>query len=166
MKSKPLVPAIRRAHGIISKVQSVSLTGYDPKRVVKMFERGGQMGWSVPEIAAKLGVTESRLRRWIKRYPATSRGYQKGIDLRAMEIESALVKNAVGYKVVERNVKRRKGPEGDSMETSVTYRHVGGSVAAQKLFLERRKKSRWGTEGQEKGKMQLQLVIDASDENL
>lgn len=161
-----LVPAVRKIQVAIPTIGSTSLTGYDPVRVRKIMKLGGEQGWSISTCAVKLGVTERRLRRWMSLHHAVVRAYQKGIDLRGIEVENSLVKVALGYNLEERSVKTRTGPEGDSEEVTTTVKHVPPSVAAQKMFLERRVPKRWRAKEEGQGKMNLQLVIDSTDEKL
>lgn len=131
-------------------------------RMVELFERFGLEGLSVREISDKLGGSGSSLMR---RYPALKGAYQRGIDCRTIDVESSLLKRALGYRESVRKVVHRSNNEGCSEEV-VTEEEVifPPDVAAMRLFLKGRESIRY--RGDDDGKVGVTININGADAKL
>lgn len=93
-------------------------------------------GLTGKQIAHNIGVDESTLCKWQRRYPAISQALKKGREVVDREVENALLKRALGYDYVE--TKTEVFPDG-TMKTTDTTKHVQGDTTAQIFWLQNRK---------------------------
>lgn len=58
-------------------------------------------GYTFQDIANKIGVSESTLKMWRKKYPEINEALRKGREIIDYKVENALLKSALGYKTKE-----------------------------------------------------------------
>lgn len=98
-------------------------------------------GLNLEEIAAKMGVGLSTLRRWRKKYPQMEDALQRGSDAADVAVESALFKRAVGY--VTEEVTRQLDKSGELVVVKVVQKCVEPNVTAQLFWLKNRRPDLW-----------------------
>jgi len=103
-------------------------------------------GWSreglnLEEIAVKMGVGLSTLRRWRKKYPSLEEALQRGRDAADIAVESALFKRAVGY--VAEEVTKQLDKSGELVVVKVVQKMVEPNVTAQLFWLKNRRPDLW-----------------------
>lgn len=100
-------------------------------------------GLSDKQIAHNIGITQTTLYEWQKRFPELSEALKKGKEVVDREVENAMLKRALGYdyeEVVQRPVVVDK--ETGETEMRVVQRvnkHVAPDVTAQIFWLKNRK---------------------------
>lgn len=92
-------------------------------------------------MAGRMGIDESTLRKWKKRFPEIREALEKGGDVVDFEVEAALLRKALGYESTERKVE--VSPKGERKETETT-KQVAPDVSAISLWLKKRKPKTWG----------------------
>jgi transposase-like protein len=131
------------------------------------------------KLAKALGVHDSTVKKWKRDYPEFKEQVLKGKDeFDSREVESSLLKRALGYKYDEVRKEeitlvmgRGKGKiELPAIKTTTTTKQVAPDVVAQIFYLKNRQPERWKDMRQEitKGTMEHKHkhevpVIDTSD---
>lgn len=98
-------------------------------------------GRTEDEIAERIGVSQTTLQSWKKRFPELSRAMAADKEVTDLQVENALLKKALGYESVERKVEVSAKGERKEVETT---KQVGPDVSAISLWLKRRRPERWG----------------------
>lgn len=91
------------------------------------------------DIARRMGVDPSTLRRWRDRYPALNQALCQAQDLDS-QVEGALLRRALGYSVTE--VKRVDNGK-DAVSVTETVKHVPPDTTALFFWLKNRQPQRW-----------------------
>lgn len=96
-------------------------------------------GLTEEQIALQCGVTRTTLSRWKHKHPEVAQALRKGKEIVDRQVESALLKRALGYDYTEVTVQEgRKG----TIRREIT-RHEPGSVRAQMFWLTNRQPNKW-----------------------
>lgn len=120
-------------------------------------------------MAAKVGISYSTFKEWIKRFPAISASLKKGKAPVDTEVENALLKRALGYDYVETVTEytyseTEKDADGNPKKilksTRTVTKHVAGEVGAQAFWLKNRRPDRW------REKREETIVATAADFSL
>lgn len=98
-------------------------------------------GQTEEEIAKRIGISQSTLRSWRKRFPELNRVLTTDREVTDLQVEQALLRKALGYESVERKVEVSAKGERKEVETT---KQVGPDVSAISLWLKRRRPERWG----------------------
>lgn len=110
--------------------------------LVQCFVRDGM---TQEQIADVLGVNHTTLRQWKMKYPELQEAFKKGKQLVDYEVENALLKAALGYKL--KSTKVIVGPLGKDgnreVRTEDTESEVGPNVTACLAWLNNRKPDTW-----------------------
>lgn len=101
-------------------------------------------GYTLGEIANKIGVTYKSLKEWKTIYPEIDKALSKGKELVDYEVENALLKTALGYKKKEVKVTTLLR-YGKVVETTkeVTETEQAPNVTAIQTWLYNRQKEKW-----------------------
>lgn len=92
------------------------------------------------EIAQAFGVAESTLYEWKHRYPDFSEAMKPGKELADDRVERALFNRAVGYSFDSEKIMQF---EGDPVRVPCVE-HVPPDVTAARIWLENRRRDKWG----------------------
>ena len=66
-----------------------------------LIESWARDGYTVEDIATRIGVVQQTLRSWMNKYPEIKRAVNNGRELVDYKVENALLKAALGYKTKE-----------------------------------------------------------------
>lgn len=124
---------------------------------------------AVSALARLCNINPTVCAKWLEKYPDFRKAFETGINTKAMEVEAALVKRALGYEyttVVNRTeVDKVTGHKRKVKEVKTC--HVPGDVAAQRIFLENRRTKRWTkSRGVPTKSMNVEIKLDATDDGL
>lgn len=100
-------------------------------------------GMSEEEIARRLDISPATLRSWKRKSPALARALETDAEVTDHQVESALLKKALGYE--SREVKVERNAKGECKEVETT-KQVGPDMSAISLWLKKRRPERWGDE--------------------
>lgn len=132
-------------------------------RLVGLFEDYGSQGLTSREISRMMGGKNTATRVMAK-FPELRLAYQRGIDGRTIDAEAALLKRATGFTVTtkKRSTRNYKGMEEvTETEDDVYY---PPDVAAIKLMLMNRERSRYSEDGE--NKPSVTIVFNDADKAL
>ena len=92
------------------------------------------------QIAANMGVAERTFTEWIARFPAITAALKKGKEPVDIQVENALLKNALGYDYEETTteIEELAGGKVKKHVRKVT-KHMPGDTTAQIFWLKNRK---------------------------
>lgn len=93
-------------------------------------------GLTDEQIARNMGIRRETLIDWKKKYPNISNTLKRGKEVVDYEVENALLKKALGYKVKEQKLNK----DGKIIEVE---KEVPGDVTAQIFWLKNRKPDKW-----------------------
>lgn len=103
------------------------------------------------DIAKNMGITQSTLYDWKKKYPAFSEALKRGKEVVDIIVENALLKRALGYSYKETTrelvVNKSTGVSGLKI-TKVVEKEVVPDVTAQIFWLKNRKPADWRDKSQ------------------
>lgn len=100
-------------------------------------------GSTVAQIASRIGVTVSTLRRWRATHVEIARALDEADDLATTKVEAALYRRALGFDTEETTTTITEGPLGTTEQTKVVVRHVAPDVKAATFWLKNRAPDRW-----------------------
>lgn len=106
-----------------------------PEGLIKL-EGWARDGLTDEQIAKNMGIRRETLIDWKKKHPNISNTLKKGKEVVDYEVENALLKKALGYKVKEQKALN----DGRIIEIE---REVPGDVTAQIFWLKNRKPETW-----------------------
>ena len=110
-----------------------------PEGLLKI-EGWARDGLTDEQIALNIGISRSTLNTWKDRYSDISDTLKRGKDIVDRQVESALLRRALGYEYEE--VKKKF--EGDVLiEKTVTKKEVIPDTTAQIFWLKNRKPDKW-----------------------
>lgn len=123
---------------------------------LKRVESWARDGLTDKQIAANIGISETSLKTWKKRFSAISDALKKGKEPVDFEVENALLKRAKGYEVTEDEtvykVSGTRTDENGKIVPILDYkgakvirrkRHVPPDTAALIFWLKNRKPEQW-----------------------
>ena len=96
-------------------------------------------GLTDKQIAHNIGITDTTLYEWKKRFPAFTETLKKGKEVIDRQVENALLKRALGYAYDE--VTEEESEQG--FKRKVTTKHVVPDTTAQIFWLKNRKPAEW-----------------------
>lgn len=99
-------------------------------------------GLSDKQIAHNIGITQTTLYEWQKRFPELSEALKKGKEVVDREVENALLKRAMGYEYTEVTQEPVTDKDTGATEMRVTKRvtkQIVPDVTAQIFWLKNRK---------------------------
>lgn len=102
-------------------------------------------GLSYEQIADNMGINESTLYDWVKKYEEISKALKKGEEVMVYEVENALYKSAIGYDVTETDqTETENTATGERVVTKhARKRHIPPSVGAICFILKNRRSDKW-----------------------
>ena len=117
----------------------------EPENLI-LIEGWARDGLTDEQIAANMGVAYSTLRTWRDKYPALSAALKKGKEIVDRQVESALLKRALGYKYKETTrelITNKVTGECELVVTKVVEKEVVPDTTAQIFWLKNRKPEEW-----------------------
>lgn len=101
-------------------------------------------GYTFQDIANRIGISYSCLRKWRKEYPEIDEALKKGREIIDYKVENALLKSALGYKTKEVKVTTTYR-HGKVIETikEVTDKEQAPNVSAAQCWLYNRLPKKW-----------------------
>lgn len=125
-----------------------------------LIEAWARDGYTLSEIAQRMGVARYTLSKWRQRYPEITKALSTGKELIDYKVENALLKAALGYTTKEIKVTLgKKIVSGEVFEVlkETTTREVAPNVTACMAWLNNRKHDQW--------KRNRDKVIDLDEED-
>ena len=109
-----------------------------------LLESWARDGYTMTDIANKIGIDNDCFLRWKDRYPEIRKAVSKGKELVDYQVENALLKSALGYKTKEVKVTTtmRYGKVVETIK-EVTDKEIAPSVPAIQMWLYNRNKDKW-----------------------
>ena len=92
------------------------------------------------QVAKNMGVADSTLRGWKRRFPEIAEALRKGKEVVDREVENALYKRALGYWVTETETTTYSD---GTTKTTEKRRHIVPDTTAQIFWLKNRKPDQW-----------------------
>lgn len=105
-----------------------------------LVEGWARNGLTDEQIAHNLGIAYSTFRDYRDKHSALSSALKKGKEVVDLEVESALLKRALGYTYTEETTEQL--PNG-GIKTKTTTKHIPGDTTAQIFWLKNRKPNEW-----------------------
>lgn len=117
-----------------------------------LLESWARDGYTMTDIANKIGIDNDCFFRWKDRYPEIRKAVSKGKELVDYQVENALLKSALGYKTKEVKVTTtmRYGKVVETIK-EVTDKEIAPSVPAIQMWLYNRNKDKWKNMNNVKG---------------
>ena len=103
------------------------------------------------QIAETLGVSYSCFREYKKQYPALKSAMQKGRQTLVIQLRSALIKKAKGFRYAEKKTVKKYNSETDDLvivQEEVTTKYYPPDVAALNLALKNYDPDNWANDPQ------------------
>lgn len=122
-----------------------------PEGLIKL-EGWARDGLTDEQIASNMGIRRETLIDWKKKYPNISNTLKRGKEVVDYEVENALLKRALGYKVKEEKLTK----DGCVVELE---REVPGDVTAQIFWLKNRKPDAWRDKPEDNGNKEESITI-------
>ncbi|UEL47346.1 transposase [Terrisporobacter hibernicus] len=125
-----------------------------------LVEGWARNGLTEQQIAKNLGIAYSTFKEYKKKYPALSAVLKKGKDVIDFEVESALIKRALGYEYEEEIKEIVVNEETGVAELRVVKtvkKKIAPDVTAQIFWLKNRKPEEWKNDPH-KVKIDLELL--------
>jgi hypothetical protein len=113
-----------------------------PDRLV-LIESWRREGMSEEAIAARMDISVGTLRSWKKQNPMLALALETDGEATDSQVESALLKKALGYESRERKVETNAKGERKEVETT---KQVGPDMSAISMWLKKRRPEKWGDE--------------------
>jgi transposase-like protein len=113
-----------------------------PDRLV-LVEGWRREGMSEEAIAARIGISPGTLRSWARQSPMLAMALETNRESTDAQVESALLKKALGYESQERKVETNAKGE---LKEVVTTKQVGPDMSAISMWLKKRRPEKWGDE--------------------
>lgn len=101
-------------------------------------------GYTLTDIATRIGITFERLRQWRKRYPEIDKALKQGREIIDYKVENALLKSALGYPTREVKVTTviRRGQVIETIKET-TDKEQSPNVSAIQCWLFNRLPDKW-----------------------
>ena len=101
-------------------------------------------GYTMQDIANRIGITDKTLREWRKEYPEIQKAISNGKEIIDYKVENALLKSALGYKTKEAKVTTimRYGKVVETQK-EVTEKDQAPNVTACQVWLYNRCPDKW-----------------------
>lgn len=117
-----------------------------------LLESWARDGYTMTDIANKIGIDNDCFLRWKDRYPEIRKAVSKGKELVDYQVENALLKSALGYKTKEVKVTTtmRYGKVVETIK-EVTDKEITPNVSAIQMWLYNRNKDKWKNMNNAKG---------------
>lgn len=114
-------------------------------------------GLTDEQIASNLGIAPGTLYEWKKRYPEFSKALKNGKEVVDLQVENALLRNALGFEYVEEVVTNRG-------EVVTVRKYERPNTTAQIFWLKNRLPEKWRDKQEIKheGAMEIKNKIDLS----
>ena len=109
-----------------------------------LIESWARDGYTVQDIATRIGVVQQTLRAWMNKYPEIKQAVNNGRELVDYKVENALLKAALGYKTKEVRVATiiRNGKTIETQKETIE-REQAPNVSACQAWLYNRKPKVW-----------------------
>lgn len=102
------------------------------------------LGYADEEIARELGIGFAQFKKWKRNEPAFAEWIEKGRARASGRVAKALMKNALGFWVEEREQRQSPGPNNTTVTTTVVKRkYYAPNVTAQIFWLKNRARKHW-----------------------
>ena len=111
----------------------------EPDGLTKL-EGWARDGLTEEQIAANCGVNVKTLWDWKTKFDPICNAIKKGKEVVDYEVESALLKRALGYEYQEERV---ENSDKDGYKVIQTIKHVPGDTTAQIFWLKNRRPEKW-----------------------
>lgn len=115
----------------------------DGLSLIKGWKRNGLTD---EQIASNIGINQTTLYDWSKKFPEFSKSLKKGLEEANIAVENALFKSACGYDYVETTEELKWDNKTKSFVMMVTKRqtkHMPASQTAQIFWLKNRRAENW-----------------------
>lgn len=101
-------------------------------------------GWSITDIAIRIGISPSTLTNWANKYPEIRDALKHNTEVVNFKVENALLKAALGYVTKEEKITTviRKGAVVETIK-EVTQKEIAPSVPACQFWLINKKGDKW-----------------------
>lgn len=109
-----------------------------------LMESWARDGYTVQDIATRIGITQEALRRWMRNYPEIKQAINNGRELVDYKVENALLKAALGYHTKEVRVCTtiRNGKILETQKETIE-REQAPNVSACQVWLYNRVPKKW-----------------------
>lgn len=110
-----------------------------------LLEAWARDGFTMEEIANKMGVARSSLSRWRKEFPQIQEALRKGKEVVDYMVENALLKSALGFRYTETKTYISYPDKNGNRKTrkEVTETYIAPNVTACMAWLNNRKPDQW-----------------------
>jgi hypothetical protein len=115
--------------------------------LVEGYARRGMLDKQICEC---LRISQDTFYQYVKRFPEFSEALKKGRGPIHMEVENALLKNALGYSYEEEHYEVSADGKIDKKKRKVIKKHVPGNLGAQIFWLINRLSDYWKQRKEEK----------------
>lgn len=95
------------------------------------------------QIAKNIGIVQSTLYEWKKKYSAIDKALKKGKEVVDIEVENALLKKALGYTYEEEKTYIQEIDGKVTKRKEIVKKHMPPDTTAQIYWLKNRKPEQW-----------------------
>jgi transposase len=114
---------------------------YDPERHPILARALAREGLTNIEIAKRMGVSRATLINWRRKYPEMLAALKEGKDVIDAQVESALLRRALGYEYEETEISIAE--DGKKKRVKKVKKSLAPDVTAQIFWLKNRQKEKW-----------------------
>lgn len=124
--------------------KGISVDDWLTEEGLLLLESWSRDGYTMVDIANKIGVNKDVFLRWKDLYPEIRKAVSKGKELVDYQVENALLKSALGYKTKEVKVTTtmRYGKVVETIK-EVVDKEIAPNVSAIQMWLYNRNKDKW-----------------------
>lgn len=109
-----------------------------------LMESWARDGYTVQDIATRIGITQEALRGWMRKYPEIKQAINNGREIVDYKVENALLKAALGYKTREVRITTtiKNGKTVETVRERIE-REQAPNVSACQVWLYNRTPKKW-----------------------
>ena len=126
-----------------NKRRAISYKDYLLKDNLLKLSAWARDGLSNEQIAKNIGINESTLYNWKKKYIEIDKALKKGKEVADIEVENAMHKAATGYEYQEEKIYIEEVDGKIKKRKEITKKYAKPEIAAQIFWLKNRKPDIW-----------------------
>lgn len=130
---------------------------YQTPEGLTLLEGWARAGLTMEQIAHNCGIKRITLYSWMDKYPEIADALKRGKEVVDMEVERALLNNALGYTITEQQMD-------DKGNKRIVKKNIPANVTAQIFWLKNRMPDRWRDRTEQEISGGLPVIISGEND--